>query len=191
MAIKTENPTQMMLFLAIIGGLIFFGLNVFVPYFKVGFGYLEYQGDAEQFEADTTFYASEAEADFLGLSIGVDYDDVYPESDYELLWTMLHFWQYILLFGGLAALALVIIPPVMDIQGAEQPFKNMGLIGFLIGAVASGVEWLLFISLWMLEDWEGAQPDLGIILLILNWIGLMMLFLASQPSLLVKELVKE
>ncbi|MHA2232068.1 MAG: hypothetical protein ACXAB4_06235, partial [Candidatus Hodarchaeales archaeon] len=63
--------------------------------------------------------------------------------------------------------------------------------GFLVGLVASGVEWLLFISLWMLEDFEGAEPDLGFILLILNVIGLVMLFIASQPSLLVKELVKE
>jgi hypothetical protein len=43
----------------------------------------------------------------------------------------------------------------------------------------------------MLEDFEGAEPDLGFILLILNVIGLVMLFIASQPSLLVKELVKE
>ena len=141
MAIKTENPEQTKLILSIIGGCVFFLLNIFIPYFKIAFGYLERSSAG----ADQVFYASEAETKWGGATFNFNYDD-FTGSDFEFLWLFLHYFQYFFLFGGLIATALVILAPILEKQGTELPFENPELAGFLLGAIVCGIEWGLFLS---------------------------------------------
>ncbi|MFX1512717.1 MAG: hypothetical protein ACFFCQ_09035 [Promethearchaeota archaeon] len=177
MVIKTENPTRLRLIVSIIGGIGFFLLNTFFPWMHLLFPYLE--------GPNLDFWANEAEAN--GVVTDFDYFREWSklgENDWSLFWQLLELWQWVLLFGGLAALILVIVPQVRAMRGKEVA-APLALIGFLVGLVASGIEWFLYIMVWSLEDWA-TQPDLGILLLILNIIGFILLFLAAIPEILVR-----
>ncbi len=176
-------------YMVIIGSLVFFVLNVLLPFMRILFGFLE-----SSTESSTTSYYP------TGMKLSGDERDTYyydidfyikaGASNVEFIWTLLDLWQWIFIFGGIAALILVISPEVVSKTRGKLPElpPSLGLIGFIIGIIASGVEWLLFILVWMLEDWVN-QPDLGIGLMILNIIGFVALYLAAKPSLLIKEQV--
>ncbi len=181
MGIKSENPSPMRLIVAAIGGTVFFLLNCLFPYLNMLFSYLE--GDI------THYWPTEVSN---GVSINYsDWIDLIElsrgESKAKIFWQLIDIWQWILLLGGLAALVLVILPPLFVMRGTElETPVDLGLLGFIIGLIASGIEWLLFILAWQLEDWV-TSPDLGFILLILNFVGFVVLYLAAKPSILVAE----
>ncbi len=185
--VSTEKAHKKRLRVALIGGIIFFSMNILFPYMKILFGFLEYSDD----DYKAKYFASGHKAGYdegNQTSIGYDYFANVREGDVEWLYTLLDLWQWVFVLGGIAALTLVIIPEVVTKTGGELPELpvSVGLIGFIIGVIASGVEWLLFILVWMLEDWAN-QPNIGFFLLILNFIGFVALYIAAKPSLLIKE----
>ncbi len=173
----------MKLIIPIIGGLLFFLLNCLFPWAQLLFPYLEYSDD----KGTMKWWASEVKESGDSSTSSISYDSV-ESAHQDILWTVLHYWQWLLLLGGLVSVALVIIPPLMEIQEKETlvPLNHLGLI---IGLVVSGIEWLLFILLRILEDWD-IKPTPNTNLLYLNIGGFILLSLAANPSFIVSKIDK-
>ncbi len=199
MTIESTNGSQKRLIVALVGGLIFFLVNILAPYIGFMFGFLEGTiiDDMYGVKWDVKWHSSELEMIYestpFDSSISYSFTAL-ENSEVEFLWTLLDLWQWIFLVGGIVALVLVIISEIITITGGKQPDLRVSLnsLGFIIGLIASGVEWLLFLLIWVLEDWDtlisgmSNQPDLGFILLILNVVGVIALYLAAKPSILIK-----
>ncbi len=198
MAIKSKKVPVSRLIVAIVGGATYFLFNILFPYLKFMFPFLEV---SEDFAGDgkwtAKWYASLLEFTFSNSGIStysINFTGL-EGSEVEFLWTLLDFWQWFFLLGGIIALILVIISEVIVTSGSELPSQRISLssLGFIVGLVASGVEWLLYILIWLMEDWGDklisglqTQPDLGFILLLLNTIGVIALYIASKPSLVIR-----
>ncbi len=189
---ESGKSPMIRLIVAISGGLIFFVLNIFLPYMKIMFGFLE----DSRFGWTIRYYATEVNAKHEDVVAEITWNyDEYGRSlrkeavgELEFTWTFLDLWQWVFLVGGIIALILVILPELINMTRRELPELpvSLSMTGFIIGLIASGAEWLLFLFLWLEEDWDD-QPDIGFSLLILNIIGFVTLYVASKPSLLIKE----
>ncbi|MFX0116233.1 MAG: hypothetical protein ACFFB3_16915 [Candidatus Hodarchaeota archaeon] len=183
--IKTENPKKAELFVALIGLSIFFLLNIVIPFFRLFFGYLQdsVAGFNYQWYASGVSYSTPYE----GRTITTSYRKTSDWGLFKLglIWNILYLWQLVLLLGGFFAFLFIVIPPLLKMQEKEVRFRNMGLLGFIVGIIASGGEWILFSAVLIFEDWFPLRPHFNGLFFVLNMIGFLALYLAFKPSLLI------
>ncbi len=180
---KHKIEKEQKLILALIGGMTFFILNIFIPYFRLFFGFLGYSNGEK-----SICFASKSKTKIEGVWVSVSYNSIAKNSsNAEIVWKIIDFWQWIFLWGGILALILVLLPPLLDLHKQQGfPIKYIGQIGFAIGLLVSGIEWVLFFLVASLETWD-KSPEIGWSLLILNIFGYFALFLAAKPSLILKK----
>ena len=178
-SLSSENNTNAVI--GIIGAGVFFFLTVIVSFLKVLGGFLSWNVTEGLFIGTFDFYWDKMTVTVLFISVGIGYDDFESleslgiESNLEIIWTILPLWGLVFLGLGFLGAVLVVIPPLMKLGNAQPIEAPLGLIGLIAGLVATGVEYGLFLLLWLLEDWGEQAPNINIILLgsfIIGWIAL-------------------
>jgi hypothetical protein len=146
-----ENPKNTLI--SIVGTFIFAVLTILFPLFRVFGGFLTYSDFNELFgSVERVFYWDQV------ISIGYRgqiYNNNYVEfSRFEpstaLIWQIIHLWGLIWILFGLIGAVLVMLPAFQVLQ--EQKPVNVAKIGFVLGLVATGVEFGLFILAWVFSN---------------------------------------
>jgi ABC-type branched-subunit amino acid transport system ATPase component len=166
-----------------IGVVIFFLLTILVPFLQIGGGFLWGPIGVADISLSIDLYWNE----MTGIIMGLPFDDHYRaftnpiyasigvEEGIHLIWLIIPLWSSIWLGLGILGAVLVLIPPLMKI-GKKEPIKiPLGLIGLIIGLIATMVQYGLFFLLWLVEDWGDISPHLNIFILgcfIFGWISL-------------------
>lgn len=184
---RTEPDSKRNDIKGIIGVGIFFFLTIIIPFLKIGGGFLWGAIDLSEIPSiemllSYDLYWDKMTGSFLTVPFETHWDTflnpLYTSLELEELmfvWLLIPFWGPFWLMLGTLGAVLVLIPPLMKI-GKKEPIKiPLGLIGLLIGLIATMVEYGLFILLFILEDWMLLSPHINLFILgcfIFGWISL-------------------
>ena len=96
------------------------------------------------------------------------------DSQLEIIWDIIPIWGQIFMDFGILGAVLTSLPHIKVQSKTKQGNTLCTFLGLVTGLIATGVEYGLFLKVWLFEDW-GEQPDLNYILVacfILGWMGL-------------------
>jgi len=178
---RTEPDSNRNNIKGIIGVGLFFFLTILIPFLKIGGGFLWGDIGVDDFSLSIDLFWDRMTGIINNVPFNTDYRgydnpifaSIGVEEGILFIWLIIPLWNSIWLTLGILGTVLLLIPPLMNIRKKEPIKFPLGLIGLIIGLVATGVQYCLFLLLWVLEDWGEFSPHINLFILgcfIFGWI---------------------
>ncbi|MHA1974324.1 MAG: carbohydrate ABC transporter permease [Candidatus Hodarchaeales archaeon] len=171
--------------LTIISGLIFGIFSILIPI--LGFYFMKNPGEPTYFHWDGQLsnYIFRSYDQLAGLTplyteiVDGQIVSQYLNLDHGWVFGLLWLWRYpFLLFGALGVI-LYLLPPGLHLINRKPPrFLNSPVVGIIIALIGVGIEWILFLLLYIFSPWP--KPEFNPFLIFLFIVSLSLLILGNH-----------
>ena len=150
-----ESKHQKNAIICIVGTVIFAILTILFPLLKVFGGFLTFSDNILGSTILMDFYWDQISVlNYRRKIINYTYLEYSQyESSPELIWRIIHLWGPIFIILGIIGAGLVVLPAFQKLQGHKT--ADVAKVGLIIGLVATGVEFGLFLILWIFSTNTG------------------------------------
>jgi len=162
---------------------LFFLFTILIPLLHIGGGFIWGNIGADDFTLSIDLFWDRMTGIINNFPFNTDYRgydnpifaSIGVEEGILIFWLLIPLWGSIWFILGIIGTALLLIPPILNIREKEPLKLNLGLIGLIFGFGATVGQYVLFLLVWILEDWGEFSPHINLFILgcfIFGWISL-------------------